>query len=194
MGIIFLKVKHNVGSSHTEPFHLNDSEMHPGESVFPLQHPPFLLHSVKLLLQLCPLPTVTAKHKALPGSPEWTEPSSRRSEPVCGGSGPRHPGPERRAGRSLREVQWWLRWVPRCWHWDGRPGAGEGEGVAEWSWPLPLASGGLSAPEAKQQIGAGKLWTAHGFTSSLLLRELRELTGMAFPKTLLAYVWDEDDR
>lgn len=52
--VYFLKVKRNVGSGHTEPFHLNDSEMHPGESVFPLQRPPFLLHSVKLL-QLCPL-------------------------------------------------------------------------------------------------------------------------------------------
>lgn len=69
-----------------------------------------------------------------------------------------------------------------------------GRAVAEWSWPLPLASGGLSAPEAKRHIGAGKLWTAHGFTSSLLLRELHELTGMAFPKMLLAYVWDKDDR
>lgn len=121
-----LKVKLNMSSDHTKPFLvLMTQKSIPGESlpstipfsVVPTQSE--TSHGVCFLF-----PIVTSKHKAVPGSPEWTEPSSSWPKPVCWGSGPCHPRPEWRAGCSLRKVQWWFRWIPRCWHWDGRPSTG----------------------------------------------------------------------
>lgn len=177
------------GLSHTEPFSLDDSEMHPWRVCLPSVIPSFISPmQSKTSPGICLLfPVVTSKHEAFPGSPEWTEPSSSWSEPVCWGSGPCHPGPDRWAGCSLWKVQWWFWWIPRCWHWDGGPSSGECGG-SDWSWRW-LSSAGPSTLEANWANKTREPVNSPHRPILLLLRTLHDLTGMTFPKTLLAYVW-----
>lgn len=76
---------------------------------------------VILLFVLCSDPSSL---QVLSGGPEWAEPNGCRPEPVGGRGGPCLQRLQQPAGGGLREVQPRLRWVPGCWHRDGRPHSG----------------------------------------------------------------------
>lgn len=158
---VFLKVRLNVGSGHTEPFHLSDSNAS-WRACLPSAASTILPILRKTLSAMYPpFPQLPPKHKALPGSPEWTEPSSRPIWTSLRGSGPCHPG---------ARVESWAQppgsSVMTSRFRAGIEMAGQAQvrgGLLLVSWPLPLASGGCQPLRLSGYIGAGKLWTAHGY-------------------------------